>query len=211
MPPQPECLMAIRMHEIHPAVVHFPLTLLPLAIGVDIGGRLTGLRAWRAAGRVAMPMAAVGATVAAVAGLIAQEEVTADGRARELLVTHRTLNLAATGLTAALAMWRALQRRPSAAYLSLGIATVVVTGYSAYLGSKMVYDYGVGVDAAGGIAPRAGTEVRPGRARAALARGARDVAKGAAHAVQDMAKGDFVPAIATRDRPGRARRGSRRR
>jgi hypothetical protein len=104
--------MAIRMHEVHPAVVHFPLTLLPLAIGVDFAARLTGRRAWRTAGRVAMPMAAVGATVAAIAGLIAQEEVTAPGRARELLTTHRTLNLAATGVTAALAMWRAVQRRP---------------------------------------------------------------------------------------------------
>lgn len=27
--------MAVRLHEIHPAIVHFPLTVLPVAVGAD--------------------------------------------------------------------------------------------------------------------------------------------------------------------------------
>jgi uncharacterized membrane protein len=200
--------MAIRMHEIHPAVVHFPLTLLPLAIGVDIAERLTGRRVWRKVGRAAMPMAAVGASVAAIAGLIAQEEVTADGRAGELMVTHRTLNLAGTGLTVALAIWRVSERRPSASYMVAGIATLAAMGYSAYLGSKMVYDYGVGVDAAGGIAPRGGVALRPQRMGAAIVRAARETVSGAAHALQDAGQGKLLPGIGKKDVPGRSRKKS---
>jgi uncharacterized membrane protein len=198
--------MAIRIHEVHPAVVHFPLTLLPLAIGVDVAERLTGQRVWRKAGHAAMPIAAVGASVAAIAGLIAQEEVTAERRAGELLVTHRTLNLAGTGLTMALAIWRASQRRPSVPYIFAGIATFAAMGYSAYLGSKMVYEYGVGVDAAGGIAPRGGTELRPRRMGAAMVRAARQAVSGSAHALQDIAHGELLPGIGTRDRPRSGRK-----
>ena len=33
--------MAIRLQEMHPALVHLPIALLPLAVGADVVGRMT--------------------------------------------------------------------------------------------------------------------------------------------------------------------------
>ena len=34
--------MAIRLQQMHPALVHFPIALLPLSIGADLLGCVTG-------------------------------------------------------------------------------------------------------------------------------------------------------------------------
>lgn len=36
--------MAIRLHELHPTLAHFPLALLPVAFLADLFGRLGGRR-----------------------------------------------------------------------------------------------------------------------------------------------------------------------
>ena len=95
--------MAVGLQEMHPAMVHFPIALLPLSLGADALGRVTGDYALLEMGRRTMPLAAAGAVTAAVFGLIAQEAVHAEGQAHDLLVTHRTLNAGLVGVTAALA------------------------------------------------------------------------------------------------------------
>lgn len=50
--------MAIRLHEIHPSVVHFPLALFPASVLADLAGRLTGNRALMRLGAALMPWAA---------------------------------------------------------------------------------------------------------------------------------------------------------
>jgi uncharacterized membrane protein len=186
--------MAVRLHEVHPAIVHFPLAFLPLAIGADLLGRLTGSKALRETGRRMMPLAAVSAAVSAATGLVAQEEVEAEGRARDVLVTHRNLNLGMVGAASALAAWRWRRREPSASYLALGLAGLGAVTYSAYLGSKMVYEYGVGVDAAQGMRPGRGAELVPGQLGAVARDAVRDVERAIPHAVDDLRRGDIVPA-----------------
>src|SRR5688500_2682440 len=114
--------MSIRLQEVHPSVVHFPLALLPAAVAADLLGRATGSEALHEVGRVLMPVAAASAAVAAVTGLVAQEEVAVDGVAEELLVTHRNLNLSLVTLSTMLAAWRVRSERPSAGYLALALA-----------------------------------------------------------------------------------------
>lgn len=176
--------MAVRLREIHPAVVHAPIALLPLAIAADVLGRLTHRRSLREAGRHLMPIAAASAAAAALTGLVAQHEVQADGPARDMLVTHRNLNLTVVGLATALAAWRWRSRRPSPAYLALGLAGVGLVGYSAFLGTKMVYAHGVGVDAAGGIRPTGRSGSERGNA-AAVRTAAGDMLRGLTHAAAD--------------------------
>jgi len=36
-----EWAMPVRLHEVHPAIVHFPIAVLPLAIDADPVGQLT--------------------------------------------------------------------------------------------------------------------------------------------------------------------------
>ena len=191
--------MAMRLQEVHPALVHFPLTLLPLSVGADLLGRLTGSETLFEIGRRMMPVAAVSGLVAGAAGLMAQTEVEADGEALAMLKTHHTLNLGLVAIAGAMAAYRARNERPSAAYLGVGLAGLAALTYSAYLGGAMVYHEGVGVEAADGVrkdppVPELSRKEAPQALRAA----ATDVAKGIQLTVEETAKGDLVPALTGR-------------
>jgi uncharacterized membrane protein len=175
--------MAVRPHEFHPAVVHFPIAILPLAIATDMLGRATGRRSLREAGRHLMPLAAVTAAASVLTGVIAQTRVEAPGRAGDALRAHRAANFAVAGLTAALAAWRWRRKSPTPVYLALGLAGVGLLGYTARLGTRMVYRYGVGVDAAGGLRAADGAPRGPSRAAAAVRTAAGDMLRGLPHAI----------------------------
>ena len=87
--------MAIRLHQMHPALVHLPITLMPLAVGADLLGCIIGGKSLHSSGQKAIVLVAAGAGAAAVIGLIACEEVNVEGDARDMLMTHRNLNFAA--------------------------------------------------------------------------------------------------------------------
>jgi uncharacterized membrane protein len=135
-----------------------------VAIGADLVGRLVGSESLREAGRHIMPLAAGAAAASALTGLLAQSVVEADGPAHRALVAHRSINLGVGGASVAMAAWRWRRRSPSAGYLAAGLAALALVTYSAYLGSKMVYEYGVGVDAAGGTRAARGASGRPAAA-----------------------------------------------
>ena len=187
--------MSIRLHEIHPAIVHFPIALLPTALGADALGRASGNAALMGMGRRAMALTAISAAVSGVAGLIAQEEVRAEGRARDLLITHRNLNIVFTTTTIALALRRARRSRPSRGYLALGLAAMGLVSYTGYIGSHMVYEHGVGVKEAGGIPEGAAPEITADNVGDVARRAAEDIQQGLARTVQEIANGELVPAL----------------
>lgn len=187
--------MSMRLQEIHPSLVHFPIALLPASLAADAIGRLTGNRALLEAGRLSMPVAAASAAVAGVFGLIAQEAVNTDGPAHDYLVTHRNLNLGLIGLTAVMAAKRLRRRRPSLGYLLAGAAGLGAMSYSAYLGGHMVYDLGVGVKAAGGVREGAAPEILPDNVEE-VARVARDhLVQGARHTMEHLRQGEVAPLL----------------
>lgn len=151
--------MSMRLQEIHPALVHYPLALLPAALAADALGRVTGSEGLLDLGRRLMPVAAASALAAGVFGLVAQEAVRTDETTSDMLTTHRTLNLGLIGLTAAMAAKRWGERRPSLGYLALGAGGMAVMSYSAYLGGNMVYEHGVGVSSAGGLLENEAPEI----------------------------------------------------
>jgi len=187
--------MSVRLEEIHPMLVHYPLALLPTAVGADLLARATGSERLADVGRTLMPFAAASAAVAAVAGIVAQEEVQADAEAQTLLVTHRNLNLSLVSMATALAAWRWRQKQAGTGYLALALAGLGVMGYSAYLGGKMVYDHGLGVRAADGLADPDAPEITAGNVGAMARRAGRDVERGIGHAIADLRTADPVPAI----------------
>lgn len=191
--------MAIKLHELHPSLIHYPLALLPISIGADLLGRVTGSEELLDLGRRTMPLAAATGLIAGVAGLMAQTEVKAEGAAMDRLKTHRTLNLGVVAIAGAMAMKRARSDKPSAAYLGLGLAGLAVMAYSAYLGGEMVYRDGVGVEAADGVRKQpAVPEVSREEAKRALRTAATDIGKGLKLTAEESAKGDLVPSIVRR-------------
>lgn len=188
--------MAMRLQELHPSLVHFPLALLPLAIGADLLGRASGNEKLLEAGRIGIGLAAGSAAIAGLAGLVAQQEVDAQGRALDELITHRNINLSAVAIAAGMAAWRMTRERPSAAYLALGLASMGAVTYSAYLGGHMVYELGVGVKPADGL-KKEGTvpELTPSNLGHAAREAADDLAAGARLTVKEIGEGKLVPAI----------------
>ena len=191
--------MAVKLHELHPSLIHYPLALLPLSIGADLLGRVTGSERLLELGRSTMPLAAASGLVAGVAGLMAQTEVKAEGRAMDLLKTHRTLNLGLVAIAGAMAVQRTRKEKPSAAYIGLGLIGLALMGYSAYLGGEMVYRKGVGVEASDGVRKRpAVPELTRKNASKAVRTAAADTVKGLQTTAEESAKGDLVPSLINR-------------
>jgi uncharacterized membrane protein len=189
--------MTIRLQEVHPSLVHLPISLLPLAIGADALGRATGNRGLLETGRRTVGVAAVGAALSGVSGLIAQEEVNVQGETMDMLITHRNINIAATLVTGLMAVWRSKRYRPSLGYLGLGLAGVGVLAYSAYLGGTLVYKHGVGVAPAGGQYRKNPPELGAVAEAGAFARdAAKDLVHGVKHLAQELAQGKILPSLA---------------
>lgn len=189
--------MAIQLQEMHPALVHFPIALLPLAVGADAVGSLTDNWSAMSFGQKAICVAAAGAVASAVTGLIAGEEVNVEGSSQDMLMTHRNLNFIATVAVIGMAIWRIKHRKPSAAYLGVGAAGVGVLAYTAYLGGKLVYDVGVGVEPAHGVYRPDAPTLKSGHVASFIKAAATDLVHGVEHMAEEVAKGELVPTILT--------------
>lgn len=188
--------MTLRLQEVHPSLVHFPIALLPVSVGADVAGRATGNRGLLETARYTIGIAAVGAVLAGVSGLVAQEEVKAEGETMDMLITHRNLNIGATILAGAMAIWRSRRYRPSLGYLGIGLAGAGALAYSAYLGGTLVYKHGVGVKRAGGQYRESPPELGGSGENVAFARdAAADLVHGVRHLGRETAEGKIVPSL----------------
>jgi len=196
--------MTIRLQEMHPALVHLPIAFTPVSIGADMIGSITGDRALFSFGRKTMAVAAVGAAVSGISGLIAGEEVNVEGESRDMLMTHRNLNFLVALAAGSMAFWRGRHERPNAAYLAAGVAVTGVLAYTAYLGGKIISEFGAGVAPAKGIyrpdAPALGAAPATEFAKEA----ATDLVHGVEHMVEEVSKGQIVPALIGRPRKRRS-------
>jgi len=187
--------MAIRLQEMHPALVQLPIALLPLAVGADVVGSVTGNEPVLSFGQKAICIAAAGAVASAVTGLIAGEEVNVEGALQDMLITHRNLNFIATVVASSMALWRVTHRKPSAAYLGVGAAGVGVLAYTAYLGGKLVYGVGVGVEPAHGVYRSDAPALKSGQVGSFVKTAGTDLVHGVQHMIQEVAKGRLIPTI----------------
>ena len=187
--------MPVRLQEVHPSLVHFPIALLPIALASDALGALSNSDSLLGTGRRLMPLTAISAAVAAATGLVAQEEVNADGRAHDLLVTHRNLNVGLLALITGLAVLRRKSPRPSLGYLVAGFVGVAGMTYTAYLGGKMVYAHGVGVEPAGGVREGHAPPLTARRAKDVVRHAVDDLMHGSRHAVEHLTQGELAPAL----------------
>ncbi len=185
--------MAIQLQQMHPALVHLPITLLPLAVGADLVGSLTQNDSLLSFGRKAIGLAALGALASAVTGLIAGEEVNVKGESQDMLETHRNLNFVATVVATSMAVWRSRQERPNAVYLGVGVAGVGMLAYTAYLGGKLVYDTGVGVEPANGVYRKDAPALGKGSVGEFIKTAMTDLVHGVQHMIQEVSKGNHDP------------------
>lgn len=166
--------MAIQLQEMHPALVHLPIALLPLAVGADVIGSLTDNDSLLSFGQKAIGVAAVGAIGSAVTGLIAGEEVNVEGASEDMLITHRNLNFIATLVATGMALWRFKHRKPNAAYLGVGA---------------------VGVEPAKGVYRKDAPALKSGQIGSFAKTAGTDLVHGVQHMAQEVAKGRLIPTL----------------
>ena len=146
--------------NLHPAIVHLPLALLPAAILFDLAGLVRPTWTWlERGGAFLLILAALGAAAAVVAGEQAEEGLgPLPPAAHEVVHAHEDTGKKALVGCAALAIARLLlsirdRDRPRLTALFLRVLLLVAAGgtlllmvRTADLGGQLVYRHGVGVD-----------------------------------------------------------------
>lgn len=143
--------MAMRLNEVHPSLTHYPIAMIPVAMGVEFAAKITGREDLDRLGRVAVPSATAAAVATGLSGLMVEQQVRGSEEAGRMLSRHRNLNLGVVAATTAMSAYRIGGGRPGWGYLLGGAASVGTLLYSAYLGGRMVYGEGMGVEDAGGL------------------------------------------------------------
>lgn len=151
--------MAMKLHELHPTMIHAPLVLLPAAAAVDLMAAQTwhprtarlGARLWWWGTGAGL--------LAGLAGMAASQEVKGgDQEVDDAMYLHGIGNLGLVLAAAGMAIFRT-RRRPSITSATIGLAACGAAIYTAYLGGELVYGSGVGVKA---MSEKAKSGVQPG-------------------------------------------------
>lgn len=145
--------MAMRTHELHPALVHAPLALLPTAAIADLFAASSPRD--RRLDRTARALwwATAGSGLAAgLAGMAASQEVELrTDRARDMMFLHGIGNVGLVVAALGIATWRSRNRASLTSALA-GLVAASAATYTAYLGGQLVYAHGAGVTSVGGAA-----------------------------------------------------------
>ena len=137
--------------NIHMVVVHFPIALLPVSLGLDVLGRIFGARDLHAAARWTLWIGTLAAGAAVWSGLEGADDVHpyVTDAADELMDLHQTLQLGTLGAAIGLSLWRLAARpfpeRGGIIYLLIALAMNVNLMVASDLGAQMVFLHGVSV------------------------------------------------------------------
>src|SRR5262249_38454481 len=139
------------MPNVHPLLVHFPIALLPVSVGLDLLGAVMKRRDAETAARWTLWLGAVGAALAVYTGHGAAEALQprVSAEAQALLSTHHHLAIGVLAAAFALSLWRlfvpAPPRRWHAAYLVVAVGLVAALVIVSDLGGQLVFLHGVAV------------------------------------------------------------------
>ena len=136
--------------RLHAALNDLPAALLATAVVFDLLAALTRRPSLRQAGFATMIAGTVGAGVAVLSGLQAEDKIAHGEAVHSLMETHETLALTTLGIFAVLVLWRIRrERRMSAGERTLslvvslaGAGVLVATGV---YGGKMVFEHAAGI------------------------------------------------------------------
>ena len=137
--------MEMRVHELHPTLIHAPLALLPSTVVVDLTAALTGDRKLDRAARVLWWSTAASGLMAGLAGMAASQEVkTEEQHTKDMMFLHGLGNVVIVLGAFGVAAWRSSHRSSLLSSL-LGLGSFAFAAYTGWLGGEMVYAHGVGV------------------------------------------------------------------
>ena len=136
--------------RLHAALNDLPAALLATAVFFDLLAALTRRPSLRQAGFVTMIAGTIGAGLAVLSGLQAEDHIAHGEAVHAIMETHETLALFTLGIFAVLVVWRILrERRMSAGERTLtllaslvGAGVLIATGT---YGGRMVFEHAAGI------------------------------------------------------------------
>jgi uncharacterized membrane protein len=146
----------------HPAVVHFPLALYPAAVLFDVLAFARGDGSLYTHGAFILMLAATaGAVVAMITGFAQLPGIQPDSPAWKTAILHMSVQMGAASVFLVSILLRL--RHVDDAHPPVGafICSIVGTGilfYGGWLGGRLVFSHGVGVDASAMTSPSSAAE-----------------------------------------------------
>ena len=138
-----------QMESLHPLIVHFPVALLLTAVVLEIVALLMKRPALHRVALWNVCLGTLGAAAAVATGLQAQAIGHHTFEIYEVMEVHERLGITTLTLGSVVAGWRLLARDrlgPRQRWLALALMLVMActVSYGAYLGGRLVYEFGVG-------------------------------------------------------------------
>ena len=137
---------------LHPALVHFPITLLLLASVFGILSLFLKRDVWNDMAIKSLIVGVIFFPLAVITGLMEEQNLEHNEAMHEMLLTHKYLGITLLFYYQILLLWYWLRKKLIgnkeyiAWVLSLLIGSSLI-GYQGYLGGEMVFKYGAGVKA----------------------------------------------------------------
>lgn len=135
----------------HPAVVHFPLALYPAAVLFDVLALTRGDGSPYTRSAFILILAATAmAVVAAVTGFAELVGISPESRAWRTAIAHMSVQLTAVTVLLVSLLLRLRHvddARPPLAAFVLGVVGTLILFVGGWLGGRMVFRHGVGVEA----------------------------------------------------------------
>lgn len=147
------------MHPIHPMLVHFPIALLSASVLFDLLGAKWRSQDFQIASLYSLILGMAGAVLSLASGAMAEEAVEHSGIPVRALEIHEALAFGSTAMFAALlglriGQWLGWMRARRPITVGFGAAAAILLFVASYYGGDLVYGYGAGVAAYGGVARR---------------------------------------------------------
>jgi uncharacterized membrane protein len=134
----------------HPAVVHFPLALYPASVLFDVLALTRGDGSLYTHGAFILILAASAmAVVAAVTGFADLIDIRPDSRAWKTAIAHMSVQFTAVTVflvSLLLRLRHVDDAHPPLAAFALGVIGTVILFVGGWLGGRMVFRHGVGVE-----------------------------------------------------------------
>jgi len=136
--------------RLHAALNDLPAALLLVAVLFDLAGALLRRPALRVAGFWTLTVGAVGAVLAVLSGLQAEDHVAHGEAVHQLMHTHEELALITLGIFVVLALWRIVRESrmggtERGVVLALSLGGIGMLLATAVYGGKLVFDHAAGI------------------------------------------------------------------
>ncbi len=137
------------MENIHPIVIHFPIALLLAALFIETLALLLKRPAWHRISLWNLFLGVLGAGVAVLTGRRAMATAKHSFEIGQVMELHERLGYLVLGIATAVLGWRlvkadSLSNRSRWVVWLFLLAACGVMVFSAHLGGRMVYEFGVG-------------------------------------------------------------------